>query len=270
MAALAYKSYESTRHAWEGFLAVHGCYEGLSTGVWTHAHTQVLVPLQGRLHITSEGFGEVIGPERAALIPAGTPHAATTLGGRLDFLALNVPPGWLSGLGVAIGCPLPADVGVTLLADTGVWLAGRQLAEALDTRRPGFERLLAAGAEQLGLYAVQALASPVAAESDPMVQAIDFVLRHYAEPLTVQDLATQAYLSPRQYERRFKAATGMAPRQFLISVRLAAARDLLATTEETVEAIAGRVGFGNVSHFTRTFTQAMGMSPTAYRRRLLR
>ena len=55
-------------------------------------------------------------------------------------------------------------------------------------------------------------------------------------------------------------------RQFLIGVRLAEARDRLVATNATVEAIAGAIGFGNVSHFTRTFTQAMGMCPTAYRR----
>lgn len=267
MAALAYKSYRSTRHAWDDFQAVHGTYEGMSTGVWIHRHAQIFVPLRGRLHLSWRGEGTFIGPERAVLIPAGTAHEATTLGGELEFLALNVPPDWLPRLGEQLGCAVPGAPDVTLLADSGLWLAARQLAGALGTRGPGFERLLSSGADQLGIYTVQALSAPSAvAEPDAMLRAVDAVLRDFAEPLTVEGLASGLAMSPRQFERRFKAAVGMPPRAFLIGVRLAAARDRLAATDQTVEAIAASVGFGHISHFTRTFTRAMGMSPTAYRR----
>lgn len=266
MAALAFRTYRSTRHAWDDFQAVHGRYDGLTTGTFTHAHLQLLVPLAGRIQLMWGAESLTLGPERAVLIGPDTPHAATTLGGELEFVAINAEPGWLAELGAAMGAPAAGRPGVVAMPGAA-WLAGRQLAEALDTRGPGFERLLKAGAEQLGVYACQALAEAVPAPPpDPISRAVDRVLRGHAEPLTVEGLAVEMAMSPRHFERRFKEVVGMPPRKFLIGVRLAAARDRLARSDEPVEAIAYAVGFGNVSHFTRTFTQAMTQSPTAYRR----
>ncbi|MFN3428569.1 MAG: helix-turn-helix domain-containing protein [Candidatus Sericytochromatia bacterium] len=266
MADLAFRTYQSTRHAWGAFQAVHGRYDGLTTGTVSHPHLQLLVPLAGRIQLTWGAEALTLGPERAVLIRPDTPHAATTLGGELEFVAINAPPSWLAELGEALGAPAAGRSGVVALPGVA-WLAGRQLAEALDSQGVGFERLLRAGAEQLGVYACQALAEAVpAGPPDPISRAVDRVLRGHAEPLTVEGLAAEMAMSPRHFERRFKEVVGMPPRKFLIGVRLAAARDRLAGTDEPVEAIAYAVGFGNVSHFTRTFTQAMRQSPTAYRR----
>jgi AraC-like DNA-binding protein len=266
MADLAFRTYRSTRHAWGEFQAVHGRYDGLTTGLVTHAHLQLLVPLAGRIQLSWRGESLTLGPERAVMIGPDTPHAATTLGGELEFIAINAEPAWLGELGSALGAASAGEPGVVAMPGVA-WLAGRQLAEALATRGPGFERLLRAGAEQLGVYACQALAAAVPAPApDPVSRAVDRVLHGYAEPLTVEALAAEMAMSPRHFERRFKDVVGLSPRKFLIGVRLAAARDRLAGTGDSVEAIAHLVGFGNVSHFTRTFTQAMGQSPTAYRR----
>jgi AraC-like DNA-binding protein len=266
MADLAFRTYRSTRHAWGAFQAVHGRYDGLTTGMVTHAHLQLLVPLAGRIQLTWGGQSLTLGPERAVLIGPDTPHAATTLGGELEFVAINAEPAWLAGLGSALGAPGAGQPGVVAMPGVA-WLAGRQLAEALTARGIGFERLLGAGAEQLGVYACQALvAAAPAPPPDPISRAVDRVLHGYAEALTVEALAAEMAMSPRHFERRFKEVLGLPPRKFLIGVRLAAARDRLAGSDESVEAIAHHVGFGNVSHFTRTFTQAMGQSPTAYRR----
>jgi AraC-like DNA-binding protein/mannose-6-phosphate isomerase-like protein (cupin superfamily) len=265
MDMLAYYAYECTRHASAGFETVHGRYDGLTTGLWSHAHWQLLIPLKGRVQLTWGQAHLLVGPERAALIPPLVRHAATTLGGELEFLAVNAPPAWLDELAGELGAVPATDV--SLLADANVWHVGRQLASALDTRRPGFERLVAAGLSQLAVYALQAEERPTGATvPDPVLRAVDTLLRDYARPLTVEGLARSLAMSPRHFERRFKALTGLSPRRFLIGVRLAAARDLLQSSEATVEAISGWVGFGDVAHFTRTFTAKMGMSPTAFRR----
>jgi AraC family transcriptional regulator len=220
----------------------------------------------------------LLGPERAALIPPLMRHAATTLGGELEFLAVNAPATWLDEVASELGAVPPADV--TVLADPNVWHVGRQLASALDghgapggrpglppARRPGFARVIAAGLAQLAVYALHGVDEPSgSAVPDPVLRAVDTMLRDYARPLTVEGLAAASAMSPRHFERRFKALTGLPPRRFLIGVRLAAARDLLHDSDATVEAIAGWVGFGDVAHFTRTFTANAGLSPTAFRR----
>jgi AraC-like DNA-binding protein/mannose-6-phosphate isomerase-like protein (cupin superfamily) len=275
MDMLAYCAYESTRFDDAGFETVHGRYDGLTTGLWAHTHWQLLIPLRGRVQLTWGQESRLLGPERAALIPPRLPHAATTLGGELEFLAVNAPADWLDAVATELGTAPPSDV--TVLADPNVWHVGRQLASALGghaarkagpaLRRPGFARVVAAGLAQLAVYALQGADEPVdQAAPDPVLLAIDTMLRDYARPLTVEGLAAASAMSPRHFERRFKALTGLPPRRFLIGVRLAAARDLLHDSDATVEAIAGRVGFGDVAHFTRTFTAHAGLSPTAFRR----
>lgn len=265
-ASIAYRSYRRTRHAWAGFALTHGHYDGLTTGDWAHAHMQLFVPLKGRVHLAVGDDGQLIGPERAALLPAGVAHAASTLGAELEFLALDAPADWLQVLGAELGMEGPAAPGARLLEDSGVYMQARQLARAIGDRRPGFERFVRAGVEQLGLYALQAVATPRASEGTGVMRAIETILRDYRHPLTVAGLAAESAMSARQLERRFQAEVGMPPRRFLIAVRLAAARELLATTDRAVEAIAAEVGFADASHFARAFRQATGLTPTAYRR----
>ena len=64
---------------------------------------------------------------------------------------------------------------------------------------------------------------------------------HLDEPLTVEDLARRALMSPRTFARRFRAATGTTPLQWLLRQRIVHAQRLLETTDLPVELIADRV-----------------------------
>ena len=81
----------------------------------------------------------------------------------------------------------------------------------------------------------------------------------------LDDLARAVAISRFHFLRLFTAATGRSPIQFLTELRLNSARQQLAATDEPVGQLGRRVGFGNASHFTTTFTQHVGCTPTAYR-----
>lgn len=262
--SIAFKAYHRTHLQWDGFEAVHGIYDGLSTGLVRHQHLQVLVPLAGRIQLTLPDGTHLLGPERAVVLDAGLAHEASTLGGAFEFLALNAPAGWLEALARTLGAPA-SPAGALLLSDPGVWLQARQLAVALDGAAPTRARFLALGAEQLGLYALTA-AGPAPAHHGVLERAVAIILERHGGEFSVEGLARELAISPRQLERCFRARIGRSPRRFLIDVRLAAARELLARTALPVEAIARQVGFGDPSHFTRTFREAMGVAPGAYRR----
>ena len=72
-------------------------------------------------------------------------------------------------------------------------------------------------------------------------------------------------LSPRTLNRRFKQATGMSPQAYLQSLRIAAAKDLLAHSNLSVGDIAWQLGLQDVSYFSQLFRQHSGMSPLRYR-----
>ena len=101
---------------------------------------------------------------------------------------------------------------------------------------------------------------------DPVGRAIEHALRHLSEPIGIGDLARSAHLSPRQLERRFRAATGTSPGRWLIEQRVQASLGLLERDERSVEAVAGAVGL-TPAGFRRHFRSRMGISPSDYRRR---
>jgi AraC-like DNA-binding protein len=94
-----------------------------------------------------------------------------------------------------------------------------------------------------------------------------YVERHLAERITRDDLARRACLHPGSFDRAFRAAHGDSPIRVLQAMRLARARRLLETTDDTLEHIAAAVGLGDAAHFGRVFRARLGMSPGAYRER---
>jgi transcriptional regulator GlxA family with amidase domain len=73
-------------------------------------------------------------------------------------------------------------------------------------------------------------------------------------------------MSPRHFARRFRAVTGATPHRWLLMQRVLLAQRLLERTDESVELIASRCGFGTASNLRQHFQRAVGTSPAAYRR----
>ena len=102
--------------------------------------------------------------------------------------------------------------------------------------------------------------------ADDLSAVIEWATAHLAEPLSLADLARAAHVSSRTLARRFEAAFGTSPMQWLLAQRIRRARYLLDTTCEPVERIARMTGFGSTSNFRLQFTRATGVSPQAHRR----
>lgn len=84
-------------------------------------------------------------------------------------------------------------------------------------------------------------------------------------PLTLRDIALQAASSERTINRRFKRETGHTPMQWLNSVRIKHAQQLLESTTESVESISRRVGFVSAANFREHFRRVAGVPPQSYR-----
>ena len=84
--------------------------------------------------------------------------------------------------------------------------------------------------------------------------------------ITLDELAAEAHLSTFHFARAFKASVGVAPHSFVTSRRMDRARQLLVQSGVTVEQVAIKVGFGNLSHFRRVFRAHVGTTPVEYRR----
>ncbi|MEV7616463.1 helix-turn-helix domain-containing protein [Streptomyces sp. NPDC089799] len=101
---------------------------------------------------------------------------------------------------------------------------------------------------------------------DTVGEVLQWMSRHLAEEITVEQLAERAHMSPRTFARRFLAETGTTPYQWLLRQRVLLAQELLECSDETVDAIAGRCGFGNAAALRHHFLRALGTTPNAFRR----
>src|SRR5437016_2891987 len=107
----------------------------------------------------------------------------------------------------------------------------------------------------------------LAAQTQAVERAIQFMHTHLHEVLTLEDLASVAYLSPSHFHRVFGRLIGIPPGEFLAALRFQAARRLLVTTPHSVTEICFEVGYTSIGSFTTHFTQRVGLSPRLLRQR---
>lgn len=103
-------------------------------------------------------------------------------------------------------------------------------------------------------------------DQDTLAPVLDWAVANLDEPLTLDDMARRAQISTRTLVRRFQAATGTTPLQWLLGQRVRRAQHLLEATNEPVERIASLAGFGTAANLRQHFTRAVGVPPVAYRR----
>jgi len=100
-----------------------------------------------------------------------------------------------------------------------------------------------------------------------LLRARDLADAHYAEPLTVADLARAAGLSPAHFSREFRRTFGESPHRYLLTRRLERAAALVRNTDRSVTEICFAVGWGSVGSFTTSFRRVHGVAPGDYRAR---
>jgi AraC family transcriptional activator FtrA len=127
-------------------------------------------------------------------------------------------------------------------------------------------RMVVAAHRDGGQAQFVAVPVPTEPDDDTLSPTLDWALEHLDEPLSVEDLARRALMSPRTFARRFRSATGTTPLQWLLRQRIALSQRLLETTELPVEIIATRCGFGSATALRVHFRRATGTTPLLYRR----
>ena len=109
------------------------------------------------------------------------------------------------------------------------------------------------GAEQLSL-------------DKAFLEALAMIHERYYEKITIEDLAKTAILSRSAFIKKFKSVCKMPPAQYLEKRRIEAACYMLKSTLLSINEIAYRTGFHDASHFSRSFSAVMGITPGKYRK----
>ncbi len=101
-----------------------------------------------------------------------------------------------------------------------------------------------------------------------IARVIDRIRRQFDQPLSMDELAKDANMSPSTFFHHFKLATTMSPLQYQKELRLQEARRLLSTEVPDAASAAFRVGYESASQFNREYARMFGLSPMADMKRL--
>lgn len=96
--------------------------------------------------------------------------------------------------------------------------------------------------------------------------ATRYIHDNLSQKMSVEEIAAQVYLSPRQLHRHFTSFAGTSVADYLETARIDRARHLLLGSQRPIKEIAVAVGYEDVHYFTRVFTRRSGMAPGEFRR----
>ena len=113
--------------------------------------------------------------------------------------------------------------------------------------------------------------SPIKIEKDVrrMQQIYTYVMTYYIHTISLDDIAAEVGMNRSAFCSYFKRHKGMTFSQFVTQYRLNTACDLLKNSQKMVSEICYSVGFNDLPHFIRVFTNAKGMSPLNYWKKVL-
>ncbi|WP_250516023.1 GlxA family transcriptional regulator [Caballeronia sp. INDeC2] len=106
----------------------------------------------------------------------------------------------------------------------------------------------------------------LAPKSDRIQNALNYARKNLNRPLTVEELAGEAHLSPRQFSRVFALETGQSPAKAIEGLRLEAARLMIEKSRHPLETIAQETGFRDRRHMREAFMRGFGVPPQEVRR----
>ena len=189
---------------------------------------------------------------------------ATTHWGRTDDFARRYPKVKLEADRIFIrdgdvwtsaGITAGIDLALALIEDDLGGEVARRTAQQLvvHQRRPGGQSQFSALVDLGG-------------RNGRFAELMDWMRDHIGEPLSVERLAEQAAMSPRNFARAFTAETGTTPARAVERLRLEAARTAVETGHAPIDRVAEAVGFRDPERMRRAFLRAFGQPPQALRR----
>src|SRR5215471_5790913 len=267
---------------WVGLEAAHygetpAVDEALNVPAITHHMLILFARPPEELELRYEGVKRHVPPPAGAIsvVPAGSPHRVRTSGCK-DELHIYLEPGLVARVAAEAfdldparttvppldSLDLPhlraamAAVGVELTAGAvGGWLAAESLANVLVVHL--IRHVLAPRRPERGRDGVL--------PRGRLRAVVEYIEEHLDAGLTLEQMAAVARLSVYHFARQFKAATGLAPHQYVIARRVERAKVLLQGSDLSLAEVAALAGFSGQSVFCHHFKRLVGLTPRQFR-----
>jgi transcriptional regulator GlxA family with amidase domain len=153
------------------------------------------------------------------------------------------------------GCTACVDLALAMVEKD----AGRELARSVARDLVVYHRRAGGQTQHSALLELEP-------KSDRIQSALDYARHNLHTPLTVEQLAEAAHLSPRQFSRAFHEETGQSPAKAVENLRIETARVMVEDGRHPIDIIAREVGFGDPNRMRRAFVRRFGQPPQSVRR----
>lgn len=278
--------YEDVKHGSPGFpMGVHRVEEPHGFRLYPHIHEEfeILVLTRGRGRVYIDGAAYSLTAGEGVFIPSRSIHLGKPEdAGPASFYAIVFSPRMLGeGINDKIsrryvepvlhgGLKLPVQYSPAVDWQQAALEAAQQV-ETLEREAPTCKELLLKAA-LLRLWAAlcahgESTAAPAeGGRLDEIREALEYIDREYASPLTLGELAQQAHMSESHFSRCFSAATHMSPFAYLQQVRIQKSCQILRQGALPVSRIALACGFNDFSYYSKRFREVVGCTPSEYRK----
>ena len=146
-----------------------------------------------------------------------------------------------------------------------------QLFEQVDQQAQAsdcFQAVLLANFLRLLTHLHQHVSESIAPARGMLPQAVEYIHRHIAENIGIEQVCTAVHVSKYHFCRQFKKATGLTVMEYILKTRVMMARSMLSKPGLSVGEVSERCGFSSPAYFSRAFRRETGFSPLGYRQSL--
>ncbi len=262
-------------------------HDGIQLAAWSNKrdnitqycnhHTLSLYIADGyeSYHKTASGWKNGGGPDRFCLMPKES-ESVWDIRDNLAFVHLYCTDEHLREVGEKVWDRSPATFTLdekTFSQDASITALYRQFLLGCDWQQNANQLTLSTASTLLLTHLVQHYSNvqwqlptvtgglaPVALRN-----VLEYIEAHLGEPLLLCDLAAQVSLSEYHFARMFRQSMGVAPHQFVMQRRMARAKALLLSSNQSLTDIALACGFNSASHFSNRFKAAKGITPSQLR-----
>jgi len=216
-----------------------------------HSFNQLVLPLRGVINIRVGSFNGKVAPGECVVVRSHEDHMFTA-----DAEARFV---------VADMQSLPDNM---LTSQCIVFATNEPLRHYLSFVEKQLEHNVNKGLElaTYDLFALLLAEQTLLLKVDERITTvISFIEQHIATNLQIKTLATSIFLSETQFKKIFKQQTGMAVMRYVTKLRMEKAKALLTHTDYPLQMIGEKIGYKDLSSFSRVFSQYFGLSPTKFK-----
>ena len=256
-------------------------------GPHIHDFIEILYCLQGGSFITVDGYETRMSCGDMAVITSGQVHTRRphTLPERC--LVVKFQPEMISSCSntprelqyvfpfILSGLKDGFVIRAAQLENTALPKLFMTMASEISEEAYGYEILLKSGIYQIILWLIR----NVMEKSDladtysentvrKIASAISYIESHYAQQLSVRQVAANAFMEYTYFSRTFKQITKMSCSEYINKFRIQKAEALLLSTKLSITEISDQAGFDNVSYFIKQFRRLKGISPKQYQKKL--